>query len=527
MDLLEILRMKKKDFLIIFLLLIMGISFRVHYGFQKEYFHIDEIWSFEFINVKDHLTFSRPDFFNTWHKGDFFKKDLTIDSDEKLRFDNVTLNTANDVHPPVYYWLLHIFVILVSSGAFSVWGGIILNIVIYIFSIFFFYRLSESILENRYYALTSCLLWSMSIAAVSNTMFIRMYELLTFACISILYLSIKFLQKDKKTSKDYITIGMTIIFGFLTHYYFLVFAVPLFSILNFHLFKNKRYKELASLLKTILLSVCFSLITFPWAFNHFFKTIRGQQAVYNLFTDNGFWSNTANYLNLLNEMLFWGMGTPLFLLLIILSIAGKSAFKKKTMFLNIKLILILVPALFYFFIIIKIAPYVAIRYIQLALPFFILSFLFILFNSTPLALLNKKYNYSLSLLFAIICISSLVNGDIHYLYKGEKAKWAVYDQQAEIPSVFLVSDKYYWKLIPEFPVLTKRKSTLFVQTKDFSKKNMIDYLKDVNISKGIYLFLYNDEPKKEKILKDFVAINNFTKYTFYSKTAYKNIYYIN
>ena len=144
MDLLEIFRMKKKDVLIIFLLLIMGISFRVHFGFQKEYYHIDEIWSFELINVKDHLTFSRPDFFNMWHNGDFFKKDLTIDFDEKFRFDNVTLNTANDVHPPVYYWLLHIFVLLISNGSFSMWGGIVLNIFIFIFSIVVFYRLSRN-----------------------------------------------------------------------------------------------------------------------------------------------------------------------------------------------------------------------------------------------------------------------------------------------------------------------------------------------------------------------------------------------
>ena len=156
-----------------------------------------------------------------------------------------------------------------------------------------------------------------------------------------------------------------------------------------------------------------------------------------------------------------------------------------------------------------------------------LTFLSILFKATPLALLNKKYTCSLSLLLAILCISSLVNGDIHYLYKGEKAKWALYDRQAKVPSVFLVSDKYYWKLIPEFPVLSKRGSTLYLQTKDFTKEDMIGYLNDVNTSNGIYLFLYHDEPKKEKFLKDLVDINNFTKYTLYSSTAYKDIYYIN
>jgi len=528
MNLLDILNMKKREFLTFSLLLIIGISFRVHYGFQKEHYHIDEIWSLELINVKDHLTLSRPDFFNTWHNGDFFKKDLTIESDEKLRFDKIILNTANDVHPPIYYFLLHIFVILISNGAFSVWGGIILNIFIFIFSIFFFYRLSKLILKDHFYALTACVLWGMSFAAVSNSMFIRMYELLTFACILILYLSIIFLQKDKKTAKDYIVLGMAIIFGFLTHYYFLIFAVPLFSILNIYLFKNKRYKELAGLLKTITLSFCFSLISFPWAFNHFFQTMRGQQALYNLFAANGFWNNTAEYLNLLNEALFWGAGIPIFFLLITLSIIGKMIFKKETLvFLNREIILILVPALFYFLMIIKIAPYIAIRYIQLSLPFFVLTFLYILFKATPLVLLNKKHTYSLSLLLSITCIASLVNGNIFYLYKGEKTKWAMYDRQPEIPSVFLVSDKYSWRLIPEFPTLSKRESTLYLQTKDFTKKNMAGYLNDVNTSKGIYLFLYNDDPKKEKILMDFTNINNFTKYNFYSKTAYKDVYYIN
>ncbi|MCK5165228.1 MAG: hypothetical protein KAQ72_15995, partial [Desulfobacula sp.] len=62
---------------------------------------------------------------------------------------------------------------------------------------------------------------------------------------------------------------------------------------------------------------------------------------------------------------------------------------------------------------------------------------------------------------------------------------------------------------------------------DFTKEDMIVYLNDVNTSNGIYLFLYHDEPKKEKFLKDLVDINNFTKYTLYSSTAYKDIYYIN
>lgn len=528
MDLSAIFKMKRKDVLIIFILLILGISFRVYSGFQKENYHIDEIWSFELINVKDHLTFSRPDFFDTWHTGDFFKEDLIIESDEKLRFDNVTLNTANDVHPPIYYWLLHIFVLLISNGAFSIWGGIILNIVIYILSIFFFYRLSKLILEDHVHALTACLLWGMSIAAVSNTMLIRMYELLTFACILITYLSLNFLKPDKKTAKNYTIIGVAISFGFLTHYYFLVFVAPLFFILSIYLFENKRYEELFGLFKTILLSFCFSLIAFPWAFNHFFQTIRGQQALYNLLTENGFWNNTAKYLNLLDEILFWGMGTPIFLLLIPLSIAGKIILKKETpIFLNKKLILTLVPAVFYFLVIIKIAPYTAVRYIQLILPFFILTFLYMLFRATPLALLNKKYTYSLSILLSIICIASLVKGDIYYLYKDEKAKWEVYDKQPEVPSVFLVSDTYYWKLIPEFPALSKRESTLYLQTNDVTKKKMTDYLNKVNTSKGLYLFLYRDAPEKEKILQEIVDIKNFTKYTLYSTTAYKDIYYIN
>lgn len=527
MNLLEILRTEKK--IIIFILLIMGISFRLYYGFQKEYYHIDEIWSFELINVKDRLTYARPDLFNTWHNGDFFKEDLTIESDEKFRFDTVTRNTAKDVHPPIYYWLLHIFVILISNGAFSMWGGIILNIFIFIFSIFFFYRLSRLILEDHYYALTSCLLWGMSIAAVSNSMFIRMYELVTFSCILITYLSLKFLQKDKKTARNHIVMGMAIVFGLLTHYYFLIFAAPLFSILNIYLFKNKRYIELKSLLKTIIFSFCISLILFPWAFNHFFYTSRGRQAVYCFFSIDEFWGNTAKYLNIINENLFWGMGIPLFILTIALSVAEKIISKKNPAFINKKFLLIFVPPVFYFFIIVKIAPYVAIRYIQLSLPFFMLTFLYILFRATPLTILNKKYNYCLCLLSAIICINSLFNANIHYLYKGEKAKWARYDRQTETPSVFLVSGKhyYYWKLIPEFPMLSKRASTLYLQTENFTEKNMTGYLNDVNTSKGIYLFLFTDEPKKEKILKNFVGINNFTKYTFCSTVAYKDMYYIN
>ena len=100
-------------------------------GMQKSYIHIDEGYSYGLINYDKLDITANEDFYNTWHTKDYYNDYLTVNSDEKDNWMPVYENQKNDVHPPFYYLLLRI-ADMFSIDHFSVWPGIILNIIIHI-----------------------------------------------------------------------------------------------------------------------------------------------------------------------------------------------------------------------------------------------------------------------------------------------------------------------------------------------------------------------------------------------------------
>ena len=67
-----------------------------------------------------------------------------------MTFGNYTQvyeNQKNDVHPPFYYLILR-FAMFFTKGHFSKWGGIVLNIIIYIFITIFMYLILKKLLKE-------------------------------------------------------------------------------------------------------------------------------------------------------------------------------------------------------------------------------------------------------------------------------------------------------------------------------------------------------------------------------------------
>ena len=124
---------KKKalKYLIIIILILIGI--RVYFGYQKEDFFMDETFSYTLMNMKEGagMIQTAPEFNNIWISGNKIKEMLVVSKDEVLRYDTVYYNQTQDVHPPLYYFLLHTASAL-SFGNFTKWTGIILNIIIFV-----------------------------------------------------------------------------------------------------------------------------------------------------------------------------------------------------------------------------------------------------------------------------------------------------------------------------------------------------------------------------------------------------------
>ena len=102
---------RKKTILVILIIItILQISIRIYMGNEKTYFHMDEAYSYglmnyERLNITDNLDFS-----NTWHTNQYYLDYLEVNQEEVWDFSPVWENQVNDVHPPLYYLLLHLYI---------------------------------------------------------------------------------------------------------------------------------------------------------------------------------------------------------------------------------------------------------------------------------------------------------------------------------------------------------------------------------------------------------------------------------
>ena len=195
-------KMKKSVLvLILTIIILIQILARMYVGFQKEYFHIDESYSYSLMNYDKIDITNNEDFYNNWHTKDYYIDYLSINEQEKWDWRPVYENQKNDVHPPLYYLLLRIAASFTIND-FTKWTGIILNIIISVFSSILVYLIAEKLFKNQKMALLTCLVTGLTIGALETTAFIRMYELANFFVLLISYLHIRLYSKKEITIKD-------------------------------------------------------------------------------------------------------------------------------------------------------------------------------------------------------------------------------------------------------------------------------------------------------------------------------------
>ena len=253
-------------------------------GMNKSYIHIDEAYSYGLSNYNRVEIEDNADFFNNWHNKEYYEDYLSVQKEEAGNFAPVYENQKNDVHPPLYYVFLRIAMEF-TVGHFSKWTGIILNIIIYAFTTVFMYIILKKLLQNEdNFKIKSMILAFMSsiiLASLSNVIYIRMYSLLTLEILITIFLHIKLLESEKINFKLLLGIGLTVLAGILTHYYYLLYLVIVYFIFFIKLIKEKKLKELGYYTATIIISGILSLIIFPYSIEHIFFGYRGQGALSN------------------------------------------------------------------------------------------------------------------------------------------------------------------------------------------------------------------------------------------------------
>lgn len=488
--------------IITFLAILIVTIFMFYWIGQKEGFHEDEIFSYGSSNYKWDNVFQasgKSDFLNRAieqyvigdsigstinniqyylaHQGEFGalageiqKNDkpvwktsqdaidyLTVSGDEIFNYFSVYYNQSRDVHPPLFYGLVH----LVSSfalGTFSKYIIFIINLAFFILTCYYIRKIFI-LFNKKWLGILAILLYGLSMGAASTVIFLRMYSMITFFSIAYLYLNLRILKNnfDIRRSDKWKLFGIVLL-GFLTQYYFCIFALIVFIIMSIYMLMKKQYRIWGGYFLVHLLTAILGIVIFPASIYHIFFSYRGAGAV-------------EGSMNIIEAIQFYGtrlceafsINNVLIFLLVALTIiavivrAIVKIVKKEKIAKLYQYILITVPTLIYFIFVAKIAPDVeakyAVRYVMPILPEIAIIFVLALYRVFS----NKNIGFVVTAsAVAIISINGMITNEPKYLYRGYQNYLDIAEEYKDLNFVYAV-DNAFTQLtsLPEFMVYNK------------------------------------------------------------------------
>lgn len=500
-------KLNKIEIILLILVILLQVIVRVDVGKKKLYIHIDEGYSYGLMNYKKVDIISNDDFYNTWHNSEYYTDYLTISEVERWNFFSVYENQKNDVHPPFYYLMLRIAA-LFTVEEFSKWTGIVLNILIFIMTSIMVYKISQIIFKNKLYAVLIVLINGFTIASVETTIFIRMYALSALNFLIVVYSHIKNYHKYELELKDMGLMGIIIIIGALTHYYYLVFILVLYIMYMVHFIKRKNISNAIRYTITMVISGIVYLLIFPYAVIHVFMGYRGKGVVSKLRSFTTMWDSLGGYIRILNEEVFNGI----FLLFIVFAsiyILIKIVKNKIIMisFKNRELFLILTPTLVYFIIIACVSPYQEIRYIMPICPGIVITIMYIIKNLLRRMLSTNQTFITMNIVFIMmLCIPIIKNIEVNYIYSD--MNWIVKntEEYRHLPTLYVL-DKNNNRFMDDLYLFTKIEKSYILDSELFSKQKIDEIFKDIDTKNGVRIIISEGLSQTEQIYEIMEVIN--------------------
>ena len=269
---------KLKNIVVILIVILMcGIIF--FYETKKVGFHEDEGYTIaSSVNPNNGLMVAYDETGNTdgpvWKTRDFVKDYVTLTPENYFNFWALYHNQMGDNHPPFFYTLVHFSTIL-FSGEFTKYSVFIVNIIAFILSCFVIRKILK-VLDKDNLTIGTLIFYGLSMGTMSMVIFQRMYMLLTFFILLYFYYSIKIYLNNFELSKSLLVkLGITTVLGFLTQYYFAIYAFLIFVFMIIEMIRKKMYKNMKKYIGFHVIYEVIAVILFVPCIYHLFFTDRG------------------------------------------------------------------------------------------------------------------------------------------------------------------------------------------------------------------------------------------------------------
>lgn len=418
----------KKILPFIFILLLVTAVF-LYFGHAKAGYFIDEVYTYGLANshfAPYLIDVAGGDFDDRLITNEELVSYTTVDSGEALDFASVYYNQEADVHPPLYYWLFNTASSL-AGNRFSKWTGLALDYVIFLGTLAMLGIICHELFHNKFTVMAALLLYGLSKAAVSTAVYIRMYGLLTFFTLVLVFFVLRLLRTGK--GKYAVLSGLTICAGMMTQYYFVFYACFISIAAGLYLFVKKKNKTAFGFLACALLGVLLMILIFPASLKHIFvgngQVVSGGMALANLLDVSSWPHRLSTYLHFVTS----GLKASV----IVGAIAFVFLLATRRLEFSGEIAVIVLPALVAWLFIALVAAVLEERYIYNIMPVFVIFVAW---------LLNHLHIYYAPLaVIAALCLQ-FTGCNIDYIQPQALESTAALSPYKACPVVYLTDNKF-------------------------------------------------------------------------------------
>lgn len=500
-------------------------------GASKAYFHMDEIYSYGLANHSKVQIYETEEFYDEWHTGNYYDEYLTVGEDERGDFRPVYENQKNDVHPPLFYFLLRLGMEM-TPGQFSKWTGIVLNILIAGVSTVVLWLIVKKLTGGqKVKALVLTAVVALGMAAVSTVVYIRMYELLTLWVLMTTWLHLKLLEAKSGEAKTglYVAIGVVELAGALTQYYYWFYLAAMFVVFAVRYVREKRWKDLRKYAATVIGAGLVSLVIWPWAVQHMFFGYRGEGVMATLGQPLVLLANLWTYVGVLDEYVFHKL--LLVIALGLMLIGGYVIMTQKKLTVakgqGEKVMMILVPTLFYLVVVVAASPFAALRYVAPVCGLLLALVLWSLWGLFEGVWGKKWGNLGMAVVIAVFSVVMPVAAGLEpdVVYR-ERAEWMdKVEELSEVPAVYLMKTGDDWGFLNDILLMREIKESYIAKDVGADEEALKEILAGKDLGEGLIVFI-NDGQDNEGALEAVKSVTGLDGVEYAQRLVMSDMYYL-
>lgn len=437
---------------------------------QKKGYHMDELYTY---GLSNNTAFERiaPEVYDgdTYTPADeIYMRYMTVSPEHTFSYWNVIAKNSMDVHPPVYYALVHT-VCSFFPGSFSLWYGATVNIALAVVNLLLLWCVLSVLIPDKKIVYMALIAYALSAGIANTVVFLRMYILVTTWLLALTYI---FLLKLKNRIPDWLFI--VLVYGFstcgeLTHYYTAIFLIGYCAMVGVYFLKEKKYWQLLWFAAAMALAVVSVLVLYPACTTHIFHGLRGTDVQRNLLESSAKLRFTT-FFRIVRDGVLGGL-VPLVVAGVVLLVLvcyrlavrwGRKAApgRKAVAETAWQLAALTIPATVYFLLVSKTASFMAERYICPIYPQIFAALVFLIYKLAP----KKRAGYSIIAAVLVICtVFGWKNCKWENLFRQENSKIAYAKSHTDMDCLVVVDKNgSCWQLLEEYAALAPYRSATFV-----------------------------------------------------------------